>query len=500
MQAPDPTRRQRTLKEAAHNAAQTDVDFEHVDEVAGFGALDFKGQICDANHLAAVDIDDLLIEQVARDAQHVFIVVIGYELFIAQRDAIAKGNGADLIVADGEPGGADTDQKAIDTGSMDQRDQGRVLDAPDAPALEVEDRHAQQFGEIEELVRHPNVLGPDRASARVRTAAEIGCYICALHGCLTPIPIWRMEGRGRKEKKNGKPSCRAPRVRRVGDTLRISRPYELKSWYTCSNMNQRFLILAFLACPLAAQVKLDDATYARIKSEELEHSQAMHTLHVLTDRYGPRLTGSPNFEDAANWVVKQMTEWGFKNAHLEPWDFGHPGWLNKRAEGYMVTPIHGDLTFRVLSWTPSTKGTVTASGGGSGSSSRAARSPAQDRRPRRARPAALRPAHASAEFDAGIAECAVEGERQDRPGGQSRRGAGEFRIRRALRRGEGDGRGGLRRTRRSRRSAHSRPEPHDRGAGCRGVRPVFGFGGRAGAGQRCRHGSRTDPRISESDL
>ncbi len=125
-------------------------------------------------------------------------------------------------------------------------------------------------------------------------------------------------------------------------------------------MNQRLLILALLACPLAAQVKLDDATYARIKSEELEHSQTMHTLHVLTDRYGPRLTGSPNFEDAANWVVKQMTEWGFKNAHLEPWDFGHPGWLNKRAEGYMVTPLHGDLTFRVLSWTPSTKGTVNA--------------------------------------------------------------------------------------------------------------------------------------------
>jgi carboxypeptidase Q len=59
--------------------------------------------------------------------------------------------------------------------------------------------------------------------------------------------------------------------------------------------------------------------------EELELSQTMHTLHVLTARYGPRLTGSANFEDAANWVVKQMTEWGFKNAHLEPWDFGIRG-------------------------------------------------------------------------------------------------------------------------------------------------------------------------------
>ncbi len=55
-----------------------------------------------------------------------------------------------------------------------------------------------------------------------------------------------------------------------------------------------------------------------------------------------------------------MKEWGFQNAHLESWDFGHPGWMNKRAEGYMQTPIHADLTFRVLSWTPSTKGTVSA--------------------------------------------------------------------------------------------------------------------------------------------
>src|SRR5215475_8834067 len=127
------------------------------------------------------------------------------------------------------------------------------------------------------------------------------------------------------------------------------------------DMHQKLLPLLLIACLLPAQVKLDDATYARIKDEEAQHSQAMKTLHMLTDRYGPRLTGSPNFEAAANWVVKQMTEWGFKNAHLEPWDFGHPGWLNRRAEGYMVTPLHGDLTFRVLSWTPSTNGTVTAS-------------------------------------------------------------------------------------------------------------------------------------------
>ena len=323
---------------------------------------------------------------------------------------------------------------------MDQRNQGGVLDAADAPALEVEDRHAQQFGEVQEVVRHPNVLGPDRSSAGVRTAAEIGCYKCALHGCLTPIPIWRMQGRGRKEKKYGKPSRGSAR-RQVGDTLAYSRPYESKTWYTCSNMNQRFLTLAFLACPLAAQVKLDDATYARIKSEELEHSQTMHTLHVLTDRYGPRLTGSPNFEDAANWVVKQMTEWGFKNAHLEPWDFGHPGWLNKRAEGYMVAPIHGDLTFRVLSWTPSTKGTVNAPAVEVEVPHGPPAPPAQDAGGRGGPAAPRFEQPTRAEFDAGIAEIRSKVKGKVVLVGKAAVVPVNFNPP-ALRRGEGDGRGG----------------------------------------------------------
>jgi hypothetical protein len=122
------------------------------------------------------------------------------------------------------------------------------------------------------------------------------------------------------------------------------------------------LSLAFAVCGLlAAQETVDQATGARFRSEELEKSQIMRTLHMLTDRYGPRVTGTPNHEAAAKWVVKQLTEWGLKNAHLEPWDFGHPGWSNERASAFIVSPVQENLKFEVLAWTPSTKGTVTAS-------------------------------------------------------------------------------------------------------------------------------------------
>lgn len=112
--------------------------------------------------------------------------------------------------------------------------------------------------------------------------------------------------------------------------------------------------------PARAQSAVDPDINKKIRQEENDHSQIMHTMHYLTDIYGPRLTGSPNQRAAAEWAIKQMESWGFQNAHLEPWDFGHPGWSNERASGYIVAPIHSQLTFRVWAWTPSTKGTVKA--------------------------------------------------------------------------------------------------------------------------------------------
>jgi hypothetical protein len=99
---------------------------------------------------------------------------------------------------------------------------------------------------------------------------------------------------------------------------------------------------------------------ARIRREGRDNSQIMRTMHHLTDVYGPRLTGSPNHEAAAEWAVKQMTEWGFSNGHLEPWEFGRPGWLNERFSGFVVAPVKDTLVGEVLAWTPSTAGTVIA--------------------------------------------------------------------------------------------------------------------------------------------
>jgi hypothetical protein len=108
------------------------------------------------------------------------------------------------------------------------------------------------------------------------------------------------------------------------------------------------------------QAQIDPNINAKIRQEGMERSQILKTMHFLTDVYGPRLTGSPNHENAAKWAIKQMESWGFVNGHLEPWDFARTGWLNEEATGHIVSPVRDNLVFEVLAWTPSTNGVVTA--------------------------------------------------------------------------------------------------------------------------------------------
>src|SRR5690349_17084664 len=119
------------------------------------------------------------------------------------------------------------------------------------------------------------------------------------------------------------------------------------------------LTLSLLSVSVVAQNGTGDMV-SRIRKEAMERSQIMKTMHMLTDVYGPRLTGSPNHKNAAEWAIKQMTSWGLENGHLEPWDFGHPGWLNERLTAHIISPVKDSLVCEVLAWTPSTKGTVTA--------------------------------------------------------------------------------------------------------------------------------------------
>src|SRR5471032_3024010 len=122
------------------------------------------------------------------------------------------------------------------------------------------------------------------------------------------------------------------------------------------------VIAVLISLPLAAQwpmtEKLDlDAIY-RIKDEGLQRSKVMEIESYLTDVYGPRLTGSPNIKEAADYAQKTMKDWGLANVHLETWPFGR-GWQNQTFTAVAVTPRAYPLIGYPKAWTPGTNGPVT---------------------------------------------------------------------------------------------------------------------------------------------
>jgi carboxypeptidase Q len=128
-------------------------------------------------------------------------------------------------------------------------------------------------------------------------------------------------------------------------------------------MKTHLLVIAltagFVVAP-GAQEKVDTDIQWKIRREATDNSQILRTLHFLTDVYGPRLTGSPNLKAAQEWVVQETTKWGLKNAHLEPWNFGHPGWVNEKLAVHVTAPVKDSLVTEALAWTPGTTGTVAA--------------------------------------------------------------------------------------------------------------------------------------------
>ena len=97
-----------------------------------------------------------------------------------------------------------------------------------------------------------------------------------------------------------------------------------------------------------------------IKREGLDRSQIMDVMSWLTDVYGPRLTGSPNLQAAADYASGQFRDWELSNIAHEVWGEFGPGWTNDRFYGHALEPQAYPLVGYPKAWTPSTAGAVTA--------------------------------------------------------------------------------------------------------------------------------------------
>jgi carboxypeptidase Q len=146
-----------------------------------------------------------------------------------------------------------------------------------------------------------------------------------------------------------------------------------------------WMLVVSVLMPLLAfgQEKIDLNVIHKIKTAELGrggggsgdggggrggalNSRIMEVMYNLTDRYGPRLTNSPQFRAAGDWAVGQLKEWGLSNVHLEKWPTKDvqsgaiPGWQTIGYSGAMVEPTYMPIIGVPVAWTAGTNGPLTA--------------------------------------------------------------------------------------------------------------------------------------------
>ena len=128
---------------------------------------------------------------------------------------------------------------------------------------------------------------------------------------------------------------------------------------------------ALLAAAFAQPLRADDAPppppkddvdlsiVHRIKAEAFRGSRVMDHLFWLTDANGPRLSGSPGFQSAADWAVKALQGYGGKNVQQEKWGKFGRSWSLQHFSAALVQP-YAPLIGMPQAWSGSTKGPQTA--------------------------------------------------------------------------------------------------------------------------------------------
>jgi carboxypeptidase Q len=117
-------------------------------------------------------------------------------------------------------------------------------------------------------------------------------------------------------------------------------------------MKLRILAVALLTASLWAQTSAAPASQI-IAGRVFVGGHTMQYVTDLTDKFGPRLTGSPNYNAAAQWAADQFRAMGIKDVRLEPLTIAHT-WTRGTGSGRILTPEVRPLHIEALGWSPAT--------------------------------------------------------------------------------------------------------------------------------------------------
>src|SRR5260370_24283606 len=102
LKPPDEARGEHALDQPPENAAQADIDFGDHQVICAVVLLDLESDIGDPDYFAALGVDDLLVEKIADQPQHVLVGMIRGEHLVLEVDSV-QGNRTNLVIPDCEP-------------------------------------------------------------------------------------------------------------------------------------------------------------------------------------------------------------------------------------------------------------------------------------------------------------------------------------------------------------------------------------------------------------
>jgi carboxypeptidase Q len=120
---------------------------------------------------------------------------------------------------------------------------------------------------------------------------------------------------------------------------RRSMPFVTSRGGTVSLRTLTVVLLLVLPVPLVAQGAIADdyrAVADRIVAAALSDSAAYARLAVMTDRFGPRLSGSASLERALDWILEEMRRDGLDSVHAEP--VMVPVWVRGEESAELLEP------------------------------------------------------------------------------------------------------------------------------------------------------------------
>lgn len=101
-----------------------------------------------------------------------------------------------------------------------------------------------------------------------------------------------------------------------------------------------------------------DSVLQVIRRIGLEQSQVGELASMLTDVYGPRLSGSPNLARARKWAVKSLTSWDWQQAREDEWGPFGVSWELEHFAMHAYTPGYWPVLAYPKAWSPSVKGEI----------------------------------------------------------------------------------------------------------------------------------------------